>query len=121
MQSPPPPSSPPPIERLAPRPPASSLFERRGPLVAVLLAVLIIGALLHPFPAKFVFRNGGDCVRYLTWSRVVAAKGLWAFPGLVEEYRSRWVGFPPPTRWGWLLAIAGVMRLWPGAATPYQR
>lgn len=99
---------------------AASLFERRGPFLLALLLVVLVGALIHPFPRRFVFRNGGDCVRYLTWSRVVAQHGLAAFPGLVDEYRHRWLGFPPPTRWAWLLLIAAGMRAWPGAADEYH-
>ena len=81
---------------------------------------MVLAALLRPFPASFKWRNGGDCVRYLTWSRVVRDQGLAAFPKLVDEYRHKWVGFPPPTRWSWLMAIAGVMKAWPKAADEYH-
>lgn len=100
--------------------PTSIWHERRGLLLVALATAIAAGAALHPFPSRFVFRYGGDCVRYLTWSRVVVQKGLYAFPLLVEEYRNKWVGFPPPTRWGWLMAVAGLMKLWPNAADEYH-
>jgi hypothetical protein len=84
------------------------------------LACLVLAALLRPIPSQFKFRDGGDCVRYLTWSRVVQQKGLRAFPLLVDEYRTKWVGFPPPTRFTYLLANAAVMALWKAPADEYH-
>ncbi|MFO0574805.1 MAG: hypothetical protein U1A78_12505 [Polyangia bacterium] len=94
-------------------------LSRPGPrFVGVLVVALVLAAVLRPLPPRFVFRHGGDCVRYLDWSRLVAERGLAAFPALLGEWHARWVGFPPPTRWTWLLLIAGVMRLWPFAPGP---
>jgi hypothetical protein len=81
---------------------------------------LVLAALLRPVPPQFKYRNGGDCVRYLTWGQVVRDRGLAAFPILVDEYRHRWVGFPPPTRWTWLLSIGGLMRLWRSPGDVYH-
>jgi hypothetical protein len=97
-----------------------SLLARRSVFVAAVLALTVAAALLRPFPHTFKFRYGGDAVRYLTWSKLVAQKGLAAFPELVSEYRTKWVGFPPPTRWSWLLLIAGVMKAWPHPADEYH-
>ena len=92
---------------------------RRSFLVA-LVATLVLAALLRPVPPKFKYRYGGDCVRYLTWSQVVYDKGLRAFPELVDTYRKQWVGFPPPTRWTYLLSIAGVKALWRNPGDEYH-
>lgn len=94
-------------------------LSRPGPrFVGVLVVALVLAAVLRPVPPRFVFRHGGDCVRYLDWSRVVSERGLAAFPALLGEWHARWVGFPPPTRWTWLWLIAGGMRLWPYAPGP---
>lgn len=94
-------------------------LSRPGPrFVGVLLLALIVAAVLRPVPPRFVFRHGGDCVRYLDWGRVVAERGLAAFPALLTEWHARWVGFPPPTRWTWLALIGGLMRIWPYAPGP---
>src|SRR5260370_29345798 len=71
-------------------------------------------------PPKFVWRNGGDCVRYINWSTKVANEGFRAFPALVDEWQHRWVGFPPPTRWTYLSLIAGIMRIWPHPTDNYH-
>ena len=104
----------------APPPSWDAPFSRRRDLLVAIAGVVLLAAVIHPFPERFVFRNGGDCVRYLTWSRVVANRWILAFPGLVDEYRHRWVGFPPPTRWVWLMLIAVAMRAWPHASDEYH-
>lgn len=96
------------------------MILRSGWFIGSVFMIALIGALLRPFPATFKWRHGGDCVRYLTWSKVVKERGMAAFPALVKEYRERWVGFPPPTRWSYLMMIAGVMKLWPSPADEYH-
>jgi 4-amino-4-deoxy-L-arabinose transferase-like glycosyltransferase len=101
-------------------PPWVAPFSRRRDLLVAIAGAVLLAALIHPFPDRFVFRNGGDCVRYLTWSHAVANRWILAFPALVDEYRHRWVGFPPPTRWAWLMLIAVAMRAWPHAPDEYH-
>jgi hypothetical protein len=92
----------------------------RGRVVLGLLVVGLVALVNRPVANHFKWRHGGDCVRYITWSRVVAEKGLAAFPPLVQEYRNRWIGFPPPIRWSYLLMVAGVMRAWPSPSDDYH-
>lgn len=98
----------------------SYLLRRRGAFALSILVCVFLAALLRPFPASFKFRHGGDCVRYLSWGRVVSQKGLSAFPELIADYRQHWVGFPPPTRSTYLFLIALVMRLWPTPPDEYH-
>ncbi len=95
-------------------------LARRGAFAAAVAACVLAAALLRPWPATFLFRHGGDCVRYLNWSHAVADKGFAAFPSLCEEYRRRWVGFPPPTRWSWLALAAGLEKAWRAPADEYH-
>lgn len=97
-----------------------SVFGDRRVFAGAVFALMLAAALLRPVPDHFKFRHGGDCVRYLTWSQKVAAEGFSAFPALVTEWHRRWVGFPPPTRWTYLAAVAGVMRLWPHPPDDYH-
>jgi hypothetical protein len=92
----------------------------RGRVAAGLFIVGLIALVNRPVADHFKWRHGGDCVRYITWSKVVADKGLAAFPALVQEYRVKWIGFPPPIRWSWLMMIAGVMRAWPAPSDDYH-
>ncbi len=92
----------------------------RGRLLLGLLVVGLISLVNRPVADHFKWRHGGDCVRYITWSHVIADKGLAAFPPLVQEYRTKWIGFPPPIRWSYLLMIAGVMRAWPHPSDDYH-
>jgi hypothetical protein len=89
-----------------------SFFDGRGRFAGAIATCLILAALARPFPAQFKFRHGGDAVRYLSWSKLVAEKGITVFPSLLREYRTKWVGFPPPTRSFYLALIAGIMKVW---------
>jgi len=99
---------------------AGSWLSRRGPFVLAVSACVLVAALLRPFPAEFKFRHGGDCVHYYDWSKAIKERGLAAFPSLVEEWRTRLVGSPPPTRWAYLVLGAAAMKLWPNPTDQYD-
>jgi len=94
--------------------------RRRAVRLAALVVALALAAALRPFPSQFKFRHGGDAVRYLTWSTLLAKEGVSAFPGLVREYRQKWVGFPPPTRAFYLLTAAALIRAWPSPGDAFH-
>lgn len=95
----------------------ATLRQRSALLVGI---AVLLAALLRPVPSFFLHRNGGDCVRYRDWSRLVVKEGMPAFPMLMNEWKQKWVGFPPPTRWTWLAMIAGLMKIWPSGHDEYQ-
>lgn len=84
--------------------------ERRFAIVVTIAVVLAY--LLRPMPDTFVHKNGGDCVRTLTWTGKLMAAGLSAYPSLIEEYNQRWVGFSTPLRYAWMTSIVAVGHVW---------